>query len=219
MKNLFDKKNKDKLPSLALAHSAKDLHKGFQEIVLKAGPHKSTYDDKEPTNDTASAQCAAWVADNRKKTFLADVGVGTIDQAWLSVLPVKHQSLRLAGLAQKVLILDEVHAYDAYERTEIEALLEFQAALGSDAILLSATLPRKVRRRFSKAWQKGLDDNNSDDDTAHEEIKSYPLLTIVPTGKIQHERPQISQFSKREMKVTLLPKTGDAIPRAKTGSF
>ena len=220
--NLFDKKNKDKLPSLALAHSAKDLHKGFQEIVLKAGPHEDTNNsqepssDEEPANDTASAQCAAWIADNRKKTFLADVGVGTIDQALLSVLPVKHQSLRLAGLAQKVLILDEVHAYEAYVQTEIEALLEFQAALGGDAILLSATLPREVRQRFSKAWQKGLGNNNNH--TEHEAPDSYPLLTVVSTRKVQHKRAQISQFSKREVKVTLLPKTEDAICRLKQAS-
>ena len=220
--NLFDKKDKDKPPSLALAHSARDLHKGFQEIVLKAGPQEDTCnsqeqsDDEEPANDTASAQCAAWIADNRKKTFLADVGVGTIDQALLSVLPVKHQSLRLAGLAQKVLILDEVHAYDAYVRTEIEALLEFQAALGGNAILLSATLPREARQRFSKAWQEGLGNDNND--TEHEAPNSYPLLTVVSARKVQYERPQISQFSKRQVKVTLLPKTEDAICRLKQAS-
>ncbi len=50
---------------------------------------------------------AGWLADSRKKALLAEVGVGTIDQGLLAVLPSRHQSLRLLG---KVLIVDEVHA-------------------------------------------------------------------------------------------------------------
>ena len=46
--------------------------------------------------------------------MLADFGIGTLDQALLAILPVRHQSLRLLGLVRKVLIVDEVHACDAY---------------------------------------------------------------------------------------------------------
>ncbi|PAV24443.1 hypothetical protein CF392_16255 [Tamilnaduibacter salinus] len=56
------------------------------------------YGDEE---QTASAACNQWFADSRKKALLADVGVGTVDQALMAVLPFKHQTLRLIGLANE----------------------------------------------------------------------------------------------------------------------
>jgi CRISPR-associated endonuclease/helicase Cas3 len=60
----------------------------------------------------------------------------------LSVLQVKHGFVRLFGLADKVVILDEVHAYDTYTSSIIDRLIEWLAVMGSSVILLSATLPR-----------------------------------------------------------------------------
>ena len=53
--------------------------------------------------------------DSRKRMILAPFGVGTIDQALMSVIAVKHSSVRAFGLAGKVVILDEVHSYDSYK--------------------------------------------------------------------------------------------------------
>ena len=50
---------------------------------------------------TASGACAEWIADDRRRAFLADIGAGTIDQAALAVLPSRYQSLRLFGLGSK----------------------------------------------------------------------------------------------------------------------
>lgn len=87
-----------------------------------------------------------------KRALLAPFGVGTIDQAELAVLNVRHVALRAAGLAGKVVILDEVHAYDVYMTTIIERLLEWLRALGSSVIVLSATLPASRRRALIEAW-------------------------------------------------------------------
>ena len=46
------------------------------------------------------------------------MGVGTLDQALLAALPVRHAPLRQWGLAGKVLIIDEAHAFDAYMQRE-----------------------------------------------------------------------------------------------------
>ena len=98
--------------SLVLSHSARDMVKEFQQSILpEINETESHYGDKTLP---AGFHCKAWLADNRKKAFLADVGVGTIDQALLAILPAKHQSLRLFGLLNKILIVDEVHAYDSY---------------------------------------------------------------------------------------------------------
>ena len=77
-------------PSLALAHGARDLHEGFTQSVLDVGVEEARY-GADDANETSSAACAAWIADDRRKTFLAHVGVGTVDQAILSVLPSRHQ--------------------------------------------------------------------------------------------------------------------------------
>jgi CRISPR-associated endonuclease/helicase Cas3 len=156
---------KDTVPSLVLAHGARHLSEAFMASV--AG-HGSTSD-----GESASAQCSSWLADNRKKSLLADVGVGTIDQALLAVLPARFQSLRLFGLANHILIVDEVHAYDPYMNKLLQNLLAFHAALGGSAILLSATLPTNIRRDFIAAFARGCTDRNKP------ELKSnaYPLVT------------------------------------------
>ncbi|MFV0298336.1 MAG: hypothetical protein ACK5JT_19715 [Hyphomicrobiaceae bacterium] len=110
-----------------------------------------------PADLEAGAACSAWIADDRRKAFLADVGVGTIDQALLGVLPTRFQALRLWGLAERILIVDEAHSFDAYMSRELETLLEFHAALGGSAIVLSATLSIEARQRLATAFQRGLD--------------------------------------------------------------
>ncbi len=164
-------------PSLALAHRAKDLHQGFRDAVMRAGRRESSYanlhDGEDESATTASAACAEWVADDRRRSFLADVGAGSIDQALLAVLPSKHQSLRLLGLMRRVLILDEVHAYDAYMRREMERLIEFQAGLGGSTVLLSATLPLSVRKRLAAAFSKGA----GMEETLRDHGMEYPLAT------------------------------------------
>lgn len=136
-------------PSLVLAHGARDLNTQFQLSIS----HEATYGPNQEADDTtAESSCAVFVADDRKKTFLAQAGVGTLDQALLGVLPVRHQSLRLAALGRRVLVIDEAHAYDPYMTKGIERLLTFQNALGGSAIILSATLTNEQRRRFAKCY-------------------------------------------------------------------
>lgn len=135
-------------PSLILSHSARHLSEKFQESLLAAQRAEQNY----ATEENINAQCNRWFADNRKKALLADVGIGTIDQALLGVMPARHQSLRLLGLLNKVLILDEVHAYDAYTNQLLKTLVEFHAAFGGSVILLSATLTQCQREALIAAF-------------------------------------------------------------------
>ncbi len=98
-----------------------------------------------------------------KRGILAPFAVGTIDQALMSVMNVKHGFVRAFGLAGKVVILDEVHSYDAYTGTILDKLVETLRALQCTVIILSATLT-KVRR------EKLLTQEVSNE--------SYPLLTV-----------------------------------------
>ncbi len=160
-------------PSIILAHSARDLSARFRQAVLPDS-HAIESDYGQGEDATAGARCTAWLADNRKKALLAEVGVGTIDQALLAILYAKHQSLRLLGLAGKILIVDEVHACDAYMHKLLQALLEAHASMGGSAILLSATLPQTMRRELAQAFCAG-----AGIEPPALQAPAYPLLTHI----------------------------------------
>lgn len=105
----------------------------------------------------------------RKRPLLAPFGVGTIDQSLLSVLQTRHWFVRLFGLAGKVVIFDEVHAYDAYMSTILERLLNWLAEADCTVILLSATLPETKRKALAKAYSARADI----------EYQRYPRITLA----------------------------------------
>ncbi len=171
----------DDTPSLVLAHGRRGLHQEFQKSILPMsvadGSAAADTRAEDAAGETAGAQCAAWVASDRRRAFLADIGVGTVDQALLSVLPSRHAALRLLGLSQRVLIVDEAHAYDAYMSQELETLIAFHAALGGSTIVLSATLPRDRRNALVTAFHKGAGGQPPALTSQH-----YPLLTLAAAG-------------------------------------
>ena len=160
-------------PSLLLAHGSRHLSEKFQQSFLDLDANKIT--DNGEKELSIAAQCSRWLADSSKKALLADVGVGTVDQVLLGILPARHQSLRLLGLQNKILIVDEVHSYDPYMNRLLENCLEFHAAAGGSAILLSATLPQGMRERLCNAYRKGL----GFEDFAPLKCNQYPLVTMI----------------------------------------
>ncbi|MAP35803.1 MAG: CRISPR-associated helicase/endonuclease Cas3 [Halomonas sp.] len=162
-------------PSFVLAHGARDLNDDFIAAVATSQPTDLDYTASELS---ATSRCNQWLADSRKKALLAEVGVGTIDQALMAILPFRHQSLRLYGLARKVLIIDEVHAYDNYMQTLLSQLLAYHARQGGSAILLTATLPHAMRSALMAAWQTGLGQP-----TTQPQKDDFPLLTHVSVGQ------------------------------------
>ena len=110
--------------------------------------------------DNGDVEAQSWFT-SRKRPLLAPFGVGTIDQSLLSVLKTRHWFVRLFGLAGKVVIFDEVHAYDAYMSTILERLLQWLAEVDCTVILLSATLPdaklRALVRAYSGQTERGYE--------------------------------------------------------------
>ncbi len=88
----------------------------------------------------------------RKRSLLATFGVGTVDQALLSVLQTRHFFVRLFGLSHKTVIFDEVHAYDTYMSTIFQRLLGWLRTVGASVVILSATLPAQTRRELLQAY-------------------------------------------------------------------
>lgn len=167
----------ESLPSLVLAHSARHLSGAFRESIL--AQHAATDSSYDKGDDSATALCSSWIADNRKKSLLADVGVGTLDQALLAVLPARHQSLRLLGLSRHILIVDEVHAYDSYTLMLLKNLLRFHSAMGGSAILLSATLPIRARQDLINSFSEGMGITPASLDKRD----AYPLFTHLSSNE------------------------------------
>jgi CRISPR-associated endonuclease/helicase Cas3 len=88
----------------------------------------------------------------KKRAMLSEYGVGTVDQALLGVVRVRHHFVRLFGLGNRTVVLDEVHAYDAYTSGLIEGLVSWLGHQGSSVILMSATLPRSRRHALLQAY-------------------------------------------------------------------
>lgn len=181
-------------PSLVLAHGKRTLHEGFRKSILWPGDNH-ILPSQDPADESAEQQCAAWVASDRRRAFLADAGVGTIDQALLAVLPSRHAPLRMVGLARCVLIVDEAHAYDPYMGEELDRLVEFHAALGGSTIILSATLPGARRAGLVKAFQAGAR-GGAERMCAPE--AAYPLVTVVTREAVRElpcaARPELARM-------------------------
>lgn len=89
-----------------------------------------------------------WAAESSRQYLAAQVAVGTVDQAMLAGLMVKHAHVRAAALARSLLIIDEVHASDAYMRKVLGRVLENHLVAGGHALLMSATLGSASRARW-----------------------------------------------------------------------
>ena len=100
---------------------------------------------------------AAWFSPS-KRGLLYPISVGTIDQALMAVMNVKHGFVRRFGLAGKVVILDEVHSYDLYTGTLLDMLVSDLRRLGCTVIILSATLTASRRAKLLGRELPGAND-------------------------------------------------------------
>lgn len=86
-------------------------------------------------------------------------------------MAVKAGDMRLTGLQNKIVIIDEFHAYDAYMMDIIEIVLKWLRAMQVPVIILSATLQHKTLQQICKIYGQSLSSKAS----------GYPVITV--TGK------------------------------------
>jgi CRISPR-associated endonuclease/helicase Cas3 len=124
-----------------------------------------------------------WLTGRGKSATLSSIVVGTIDQVLVAGLVAKHAVLRHLGLAGKVVILDEIHAADAYMTQYLTRVLTWLGAYRVPVIALSATLPPVRRRALLSAYNLGRDRT-----TLSQQSDAYPLLTqTAPSGSLSVE--------------------------------
>lgn len=148
---------------LQLVHGGALLNDTFQNLHIS-----NIYDSRAG----GEVRAGEWFT-HKKRALLSEYGVGTVDQALLPILPVRHNFVRLWGLANRVVVFDEIHAYDAYTGTLLIHLLRWLLALGSSVVLLSATLPPSIRRKLATVVN----------DTLPEQEVEYPRLSVFQQGR------------------------------------
>ncbi len=109
--------------------------------------HRNVIWDDQPRDGQLSESqlLGRWAAENAKRFLAAPVAVGTVDQAMLAALQVKHAHLRAASLARSLLVIDEAHASDRYMTRILRTLLDAHLGWGGHALLMSATLGASAR--------------------------------------------------------------------------
>lgn len=127
-----------------------------------------------------------------KKGMLSDVVVGTVDQALMAGLKRRHLPLRHLGFSEKVVIIDECHAYDEYMGSYLRKALRWFGSFGAPVVLMSATLPPDTKRGLISAYL-GKDCGVLEDE-------GYPQVTCATKSGIT---VTASQGSGRRMEVSI----------------
>ncbi|MBI5948771.1 MAG: CRISPR-associated helicase Cas3' [Chloroflexi bacterium] len=163
------------------------------------------YEDNAPR--TGAVGAGEWFL-SRKRSLLAPYGVGTIDQALMAVLQVKHVFVRLYGLGGKAVVIDEVHAYDTYMTGLLERLLEWLGALVSPVVLLSATLPTSRRQMLAEAYRRGQGVTVTGGET---EPTAYPRITWLEGGEVRAESFPAADRSKRALNLNKIEDSPESV--------
>ncbi|WP_406716466.1 CRISPR-associated helicase Cas3' [Trueperella pyogenes] len=165
--------------SMYLAHSKNRLSEQFQRLRFAARKEDATSltrgsDSEENMGGLVAHQ---WLSGSRKG-LLSDFVVGTVDQVLMMALKVRFSMLRHVALAGKVILIDEVHAYDAYMSQYLYRVLQWCARYGMSVILMSATLPPAQRKKLAAAYGSAL---MRESQAAAEalDVSSYPLVSVV----------------------------------------
>ncbi len=143
-----------------------------EAVGVSAGPFDVTWEDSPDEAD----RIARWSAESTRHFLSAPAAVGTVDQALLGALKVKWAHLRAASLSRSLLVVDEVHASDAYMTELLRVLLSAHLEVGGHAMLMSATLGASARTTLIA----GHRDQPPDPTTATE--VPYPSLTLVQSS-------------------------------------
>lgn len=182
--------------SIRLIHGKAQLNEQFANLPKSSGIYEDdTYDDNRSIhnigsseNDTTKISVNAWFA-GRKLSILDDFTVGTVDQILLMALKQKHLMLRHLGFSNKVVVIDEVHAYDVYMSVYLYQALRWLGAYGVPVVILSATLPSDKRKQLVENYMNGAGKfKTAAKPPNFDTNEAYPLLTY-------NDGQTIKQFS------------------------
>lgn len=176
--------------AIRLMHGKAQFNPTYQGL-----PNATNIHDNDTKDDSGSVVTNDWFSG--KKSILTKFTVGTIDNLLLMGLKQKHLFLRHLGFSGKVVIIDEVHAYDAYMNQYLYKAIEWLGAYHIPIVILSATLPKEKREALLEAYLKGKyglqykKQLKAPDDW--QETQAYPLLSLLDGCEIKQVKPASGQ--------------------------
>lgn len=167
--------------------------------------YKTLPDFEVQWDDGADAEIkrGRWAAEHPKRFLTGTIVVGTIDQALLGAIQVRHAHMRSSSLLRHLLVVDEVHASDVYMERLLASLLDQHTRAGGHALLLSATLGSTTRSKLL-----GLKSNDNQTVT-HLESIAYPAISTS-----LNTEPQVFAGSGRTKQVRITLNTNIGNPKA-----
>jgi CRISPR-associated endonuclease/helicase Cas3 len=166
----------------------------------------------EASGEAYGVEAAAEWLQGRKRGLLAPVAVGTIDQLLFAATRTKHVSLRYAGLAGKVVVLDEVHAADLYMSQFLYEALFWLGQGRVPVVLLSATLPPGQRRDLMTWYLRGASGDARLELDHLDSPRGYPCVTAAwaTVDGSQHEITTAPAWrDSRQVDIEVLDEPGD----------
>jgi CRISPR-associated endonuclease/helicase Cas3 len=196
--------------AITLSHSKARLNRLFRGL-LQSGQLAEVGCDEDfgidPQHHPEHTVVAhSWLS-GRKKSQLANFVVGTIDQVLFAALKSRHLMLRHLALAGKIVVLDEVHAYDVFMNSYLTRVLTWLGAYHVPVLALSATLPPERRRDLLDAYRRGWTADQSP--TAAEPFDrvtgdcGYPVISWT-VGADVHSRGVMPSSRKTAVSIAVL---------------
>ncbi len=189
--------SQDVAHSVRLAHAMAELNEDYR--ALFSGTAVTQEDDPEDGIFVHS-----WFQGG-KQALLADFVIGTVDQLLMAALRQKHLMLRHLGLAGKIVVVDEVHAYDAYMNAYLERALMWLGEYRVPVLLLSATLPAQRRAALVAAYLGEKPQN-----AAWTSCRGYPLVTWTDGARVKQKTVALPP---QPRKVRVKTVTAQRLPR------
>ena len=152
---------------------------GYVRAGDVGGHHLQNYEVWWDDQADAATRSRRWAAESAKRYLAAQIAVGTVDQAMMAALKVRHSHMRAACLSRNLLVVDEVHASDPYMRRILKALLDAHLGSGGYALLMSATLGSVARRQWLSAIRIDPNDAQSVNDAV---AAPYPAVSVMAPG-------------------------------------
>ena len=179
----------------------KTISPNFQSVKLAHG--KSWLMDNHYDDNDSRYSVNDW-HNNKKRALIYPYGCGTIDQALMSSIKSMHYFVRAFALTGKVIIIDEVHSYDAYTSFILQKFVNEMIDLGCTVIMLSATLSNNSKTQFGINNSKGY----------------YPCITHVKNNVVTEHNVEIEELTKKVTLTTSSSNTQcikDAMNKARNG--
>jgi CRISPR-associated endonuclease/helicase Cas3 len=180
------------LPNLVLLHGHASLSSELKVIEVNGEFAVSSIDGEHDIEE--QVRISEWFT-HTKRGLLAMFGVGTVDQILMAALRTRYVTVRLFGLANKVVIIDELHAYDTYMTNLLSRLLDWLGCMGCSVIMLSATLPRAKTLEFTSRFMRPLGQETVPG------LAVYPRITAVSRGLSESRTVSAAEACSRRIRL------------------